>query len=33
MRHGGHETDTAQDYEYTDWEAVERFAADFATRC
>ncbi len=33
MRHGGHETDTAQDYEYTDWEALERFAADFASRC
>jgi menaquinone-dependent protoporphyrinogen oxidase len=32
MRQGGHETDTAQDHEYTDWAAVERFGADFASR-
>jgi menaquinone-dependent protoporphyrinogen IX oxidase len=25
MRRGGHPTDTSQDYDYTDWEAVERF--------
>lgn len=25
------DTDTAQDYEYTDWEVVEAFANDFAT--
>ena len=24
------DTDTSRDYEYTDWEAVERFAAEFA---
>ena len=24
------DTDTSRDYEYTDWDAVERFAADFA---
>jgi menaquinone-dependent protoporphyrinogen oxidase len=28
----GGETDTSRDYEYTDWDAVERFAADFARR-
>ena len=28
----GGDTDTSRDYEYTDWEAVERFARDFATR-
>jgi menaquinone-dependent protoporphyrinogen oxidase len=32
MRHGGHETDTGQDYEYTDWDALERFAVDFASQ-
>jgi menaquinone-dependent protoporphyrinogen oxidase len=26
----GGETDTSRDYEYTDWKAVERLAADFA---
>lgn len=25
MRHGGHPTDTSRDYDYTDWEAVEKF--------
>ncbi|MFB6354044.1 MAG: protoporphyrinogen oxidase, partial [Halobacteriales archaeon] len=24
------DTDTSRDYEYTDWDAVERFAASFA---
>jgi menaquinone-dependent protoporphyrinogen oxidase len=28
----GGDTDTSRDYEYTDWEAVERFAAAFARR-
>jgi menaquinone-dependent protoporphyrinogen oxidase len=28
----GGETDTSRDYEYTDWQAVERFAAGFASR-
>jgi menaquinone-dependent protoporphyrinogen oxidase len=28
----GGDTDTSRDYEYTDWEAVERFAMDFAAR-
>jgi menaquinone-dependent protoporphyrinogen oxidase len=31
MRRGGHPTDTSQDYDYTDWEAVERFGREFAT--
>jgi menaquinone-dependent protoporphyrinogen oxidase len=26
------DTDTSRDYEYTDWKAVDRFAADFRTR-
>lgn len=26
----GGDTDTSRDYEYTDWDAVRRFAADFA---
>jgi menaquinone-dependent protoporphyrinogen oxidase len=30
MRRGEHPTDTTRDYEYTDWEAVERFAHDCA---
>jgi menaquinone-dependent protoporphyrinogen oxidase len=30
MRRGGHPTDTSHDYDYTDWEAVERFGRDFA---
>lgn len=29
---GGGETDTSRDYEYTDWGAVERFAAEYAAR-
>lgn len=28
----GGDTDTSRDYEYTDWDAVDRFAADFRTR-
>jgi menaquinone-dependent protoporphyrinogen oxidase len=28
----GGDTDTSRDYEYTDWQAVERFAADFAAQ-
>lgn len=28
----GGDTDTSRDYEYTDWDAVERFAGDFAKR-
>jgi menaquinone-dependent protoporphyrinogen oxidase len=28
----GGETDASRDYEYTDWNAVDRFAADFAAR-
>jgi menaquinone-dependent protoporphyrinogen IX oxidase len=27
---GGGNTDTSNDYEYTDWEAVERFANAYA---
>ncbi len=30
MQRGGHPTDTKQDYDYTDWEAVAAFARDFA---
>lgn len=30
MRHGGHPTDASQDYDYTDWDAVEDFAHKFA---
>ena len=30
MRRGGHPTDTSRDYDYTDWNAVERFARDCA---
>ena len=29
---GGHDTDTSRDYEYTDWPAVDAFAAAFAER-
>jgi menaquinone-dependent protoporphyrinogen oxidase len=36
MKKGGHHTDTLQDYEYTDWEALARFgqeiSADFKER-
>ena len=28
----GGDTDTSRDYEYTDWEAVDRFATEFASR-
>jgi menaquinone-dependent protoporphyrinogen IX oxidase len=28
----GGDTDTSRDYEYTDWDAVERFAARFSSR-
>jgi len=28
-RRAGGDTDTSRDYEYTDWAAVERFAAEF----
>lgn len=30
--HAGGDTDTSRDYEYTDWQAVDRFAAQFAAR-
>lgn len=30
-KHEGGDTDTSRDYEYTDWDAVARFARDFAT--
>jgi menaquinone-dependent protoporphyrinogen oxidase len=29
-KHAGHPTDTAHDYDFTDWEGVEKFAGDFA---
>ena len=29
MRHGDHPTDITRDYDYTDWDAVERFAGSF----
>jgi menaquinone-dependent protoporphyrinogen oxidase len=32
VRAAGGDTDTSRDYEYTDWQAVERFAAEFAAR-
>jgi menaquinone-dependent protoporphyrinogen oxidase len=32
VRLAGGDTDTSRDYEYTDWEAVERFAEAFAQR-
>ena len=28
MRRAGHTTDVWRDHEYTDWDAVERFARD-----
>jgi menaquinone-dependent protoporphyrinogen oxidase len=31
-RANGEETDTSHDYEYTDWKAVDRFAAAFALK-
>ncbi len=30
MRLGDHPTDISRDHEYTDWDAVERFAGDFS---
>src|SRR5918994_7612886 len=30
MRKGGHPTDTSRDHDFTDWEAVERFARECA---
>lgn len=30
MRRGGHPTDIGRDYDYTDWEAVDRFARECA---
>jgi menaquinone-dependent protoporphyrinogen oxidase len=30
MRHQGHPTDTSRDFDYTDWDAVERFGREFA---
>jgi menaquinone-dependent protoporphyrinogen oxidase len=30
MKHAGHPTDTSRDYDYTDWDAVERFGRDCA---
>ena len=30
--HAGGDTDITRDYEYTDWDAVERFADAFAQR-
>ena len=32
MRKGGHPTDTSRDYDFTDWDAVETFAHEFARR-
>jgi menaquinone-dependent protoporphyrinogen oxidase len=32
MRMTGGETDTSRDYEYTDWDAVDRFAGEVAAR-
>jgi menaquinone-dependent protoporphyrinogen oxidase len=30
MRHGHHPTDSSRDYDYTDWDGVDRFAHDCA---
>jgi menaquinone-dependent protoporphyrinogen oxidase len=30
MRHGGHPTDTSRDHDFTDWDAVDRFAEECA---
>jgi menaquinone-dependent protoporphyrinogen oxidase len=30
MRRGGHPTDASHDYDYTDWDAVDRIGAEFA---
>jgi menaquinone-dependent protoporphyrinogen oxidase len=32
MRKGGHPTDTSRDHDFTDWDAVEAFAREFAAR-
>jgi menaquinone-dependent protoporphyrinogen oxidase len=32
MKQGGHPTDSSHDYDYTDWDAVERLGRDFARR-
>ena len=32
MRAGGHPTDASQDYEYTDWDSVERFGRECGAR-
>jgi menaquinone-dependent protoporphyrinogen IX oxidase len=32
MKRGGHPTDTSRDYDYTHWDAVERFGREFAGR-
>jgi menaquinone-dependent protoporphyrinogen oxidase len=32
MKSAGGDTDTSRDYDYTDWEAVTRFAEDFASQ-
>jgi menaquinone-dependent protoporphyrinogen oxidase len=32
MRHQGHPTDTSRDFDYTDWDAVERFGHEFAAK-
>jgi menaquinone-dependent protoporphyrinogen oxidase len=32
MRRGGHPTDTSHDYDYTDWDAVDRLAREFAAQ-
>jgi menaquinone-dependent protoporphyrinogen oxidase len=31
MRRGGHPTDTGRDYDYTDWDEVERFGGELAS--
>jgi menaquinone-dependent protoporphyrinogen oxidase len=33
MRRMGRPTDSSQDYDYTDWEAVDRLACEIATLC
>lgn len=32
MRHSHHETDASRDYDYTDWDAVERWAHELSTQ-
>jgi menaquinone-dependent protoporphyrinogen oxidase len=32
MRNQGHPTDTSRDFDYTDWDAVDRFGHDFAAK-